>query len=105
MQVAHLEFGFSSRIVLILTNIIIIGIIIAIIISEKDKLNNWMIASLSLILAGGMGNLVDRIFRGYVIDYLDINALFSYPVFNLADICVVTGVIFLVITMIKSFNK
>lgn len=37
-----------------------------------------------MILAGGVGNLIDRLFRGYVVDMFDLT-LFSYPVFNFAD--------------------
>ena len=54
----------------------------------------------SLILAGGITNLIDRLFRGFVIDYIDINNLFEYPIFNLADICIVIGVIVIMITVI-----
>lgn len=47
----------------------------------------------ALILAGGIGNLIDRLFRGgSVVDYLDVR-LFSFAVFNFADCCVVIGVI------------
>lgn len=46
----------------------------------------------TLVLAGGVGNLIDRLLRGYVVDMLDLQ-LFSYPVFNFADCCVVVGAI------------
>lgn len=49
------------------------------------------VASLVLVTAGGLGNLIDRLFRGFVVDYIDINPLFSYPMFNFADCCVVIG--------------
>ena len=45
-----------------------------------------------MILAGGVGNLIDRLFRGYVVDMFDLT-LFSYPMFNFADCCVVVGAI------------
>ena len=45
-----------------------------------------------MILAGGVGNLIDRLFRSYVVDMFDLT-LFSYPVFNFADCCVVVGAI------------
>lgn len=48
-------------------------------------------ACISLIVAGGAGNLYDRLTRGFVVDFIDINALFSYPMFNLADCFVVVG--------------
>jgi signal peptidase II len=57
--------------------------------------------SISLILAGGLGNLIDRIRQGFVIDYLDINELFSYPMFNLADCCVVVGAVLMVFFSLK----
>lgn len=45
-----------------------------------------------LILGGGIGNIIDRIANGYVVDMFDL-LLFNYPVFNLADCFVVVGVI------------
>ena len=45
-----------------------------------------------LVLGGGAGNMIDRLCRGYVVDMFDLQ-LFSYPVFNLADCCVVVGAI------------
>ncbi|MBR4211177.1 MAG: signal peptidase II [Oscillibacter sp.] len=46
-----------------------------------------------LILSGGLGNLIDRIFRGYVVDMIHLKFWPSYPTFNVADMCVVTGCI------------
>ena len=54
------------------------------------------------LIGGILGNLIDRIFYGYVIDYLDFNIFgYNYPVFNLADSCIVMSVILLVIMSIK----
>ena len=45
-----------------------------------------------LILAGGLGNLIDRVFNGgKVIDYIDISPLFDFAIFNFADCCVTVG--------------
>ena len=49
-------------------------------------------AAAVLILGGGVGNIIDRIVHGYVVDMFDL-LLFDYPVFNLADCFVVVGVI------------
>lgn len=51
--------------------------------------NFWSKMAASLILAGGIGNLVDRIKYGYVIDFISVS--FFPPVFNFADCCVVIG--------------
>lgn len=48
--------------------------------------------ALALILAGAIGNMIDRFRLGYVIDFIHFNVgNFSFPVFNVADICVVSG--------------
>ncbi len=53
-----------------------------------------MRGALVLLCAGAVGNIIDRLFRGYVVDFFHIT-LFSWPVFNVADIYVVVSVIFL----------
>ena len=49
-----------------------------------------------MVISGGIGNLIDRIRFGYVVDKLDVK-LFNFAVFNIADICVVLGAIFMLI--------
>ena len=77
--------------ILIISILIIIGIIVFLI-KENKKITNFI--PFVLILSGSIGNLIDRIFRGYVIDYIDINLL-NFPNFNIADISIVFGVIIL----------
>ena len=48
--------------------------------------------SISMIAGGALGNFIDRIFRGYVVDMIDVN-FFNYPVFNVADCYIVIGAI------------
>jgi signal peptidase II len=52
-----------------------------------------------LIVAGLLGNLIDRIFRGFVVDFIDFK---FWPVFNLADSCLVIGVIWLIIIILRN---
>lgn len=61
--------------------------------------------SLIMIISGGTSNLTDRIFRGYVVDYIDINQIFKYPIFNMADISIVLGVILLILYIITKTIK
>jgi signal peptidase II len=51
--------------------------------------------ALGLLLGGALGNLIDRVVRGYVVDYVDISKI-DFPVFNLADAAVCVGVVWLV---------
>ena len=48
-----------------------------------------------MVLAGGFGNLIDRIFRGFVVDFIDVSELINFPNFNFADIFIVLGWILL----------
>ena len=64
----------------------------------KNKLMFWAI---SLVLSGGIGNLIDRIFRnGKVIDFLHFAFFKEFPVFNIADCAIVIGAILLVLYFI-----
>ncbi len=76
------------------TGIIIIAAIYCMVTRRiEGKLLNSCVA---LIIAGGVGNLIDRVFRGYVIDFIDFR-LINFPVFNVADICVVIGTVLMMI--------
>lgn len=53
--------------------------------------------SLSLIMAGALGNFIDRIFKGYVIDFLDVSVKgWHWPSFNVADSCISIGAVLLI---------
>lgn len=63
----------------------------------KGKLNKIFF---TMVIAGGFGNLIDRIFRGFVIDFIDINQLFNFAIFNIADIYIVVGIIGLAVNFL-----
>ena len=63
--------------------------------------NTLMAFSLGAVLAGAVGNMIDRFLHGYVIDFLDFIIFgYDFPVFNVADICVVCGGIGLILTVL-----
>ncbi len=63
---------------------------------------SWMKTSFALIISGAMGNLADRIFRGYVIDFLDFYVKrFHWPFFNVADSCITVGTVILLFILLK----
>jgi len=73
---------------IVITSLFIIAIIILLLMGKvKDKFLIW---SLALICAGGVGNLIDRILQGYVVDFIKVTFI-NFPIFNFADICAVTG--------------
>jgi len=65
----------------------------------KTPAADWKIKlALSLILAGALGNFVDRLFRGYVVDVLDFYVRrWHWPFFNVADSCITVGAVLLII--------
>lgn len=61
----------------------------------------WEALALSLLAAGALGNGIDRLGRGWVVDYLDLGTqlplIATFPVFNLADVCVTLGAVLLLL--------
>lgn len=87
---------------IILTSIVILGVIILML--TKQIKNKAYLCSFSLIIAGGIGNLIDRICYGYVVDFIDVRII-KFAVFNFADICAVLGTISLMIFYIITEAK
>lgn len=90
--------------------VIIIGTLVAILfigyffISFKDNLRNAI--SFGLLIGGLFGNLIDRVLFGYVRDFLDFYIFkYDYPIFNIADMGIVIGILLLVIAILKGEDK
>ena len=72
----------------------------------KESLNDFESLSLLLILSGGMGNLLDRTFRGYVVDFIHLYyENYSFYVFNFADTYITIGVVTYIIGMIYQYKS
>jgi len=82
---------------------IISSLILIYFIFFKGRLNLLDRYGLSLILAGSLGNGIDRIIKGYVIDFINLK-LFDFPIFNIADIAINIGSIILIFNYFK-FKK
>ena len=83
--------GQDSTGTFIITNVIVLGTIIRFILLQLEKMDNKTIVMLCLILAGGFSNLVDRLFRGYVVDFINIFPNANLPIFNFADTYIIVG--------------
>ncbi len=81
--------------------VVLTGVLIAIIVAymfKKRPKEKIFYISTALIIGGGIGNLIDRIFYGYVIDYLSLS--FFPPVCNFADYCITVGTVILMIYLL-----
>jgi len=90
----------GSRIFLSLISIIF-SILLIYLILRKNTLNSFELYSYSFILGGTIGNGIDRILKGYVIDFINLNII-NFPVFNIADISINIGFIFLLYNIFKN---
>jgi len=79
------------------TGIFLIGAIV-VLFSGRVK-RKWLFASITLIIAGGIGNLIDRIRVGEVVDFIELQFV-RFAVFNFADMCAVVGSILLFLIVI-----
>jgi signal peptidase II len=84
---------------IIMTIVVLIGIVIYLRKIPRNKSGNWAKFAFVLIISGAIGNLIDRVFFGYVRDFLYFR-LIDFPVFNLADTFVVVGVMVLLVVIL-----
>ena len=80
---------------------IIFSFLITYLIVRKNTLNSYDLFSYSFILAGTIGNGIDRISNGFVIDFINLNYI-NFPVFNIADISINIGFIFIIYSFFKN---
>lgn len=90
----------GSRIFLSLISIIF-SIILIYLIFRKNTLNIIDLYAYSFILGGTIGNGIDRLYKGFVIDFINLNII-NFPVFNIADISINIGFIFLLYNIFKN---
>lgn len=100
-------FGMFSdmRWVFVVLTVALLAIIIIYMFKKKPQGKFFYICS-ALIIGGGVGNLIDRVFYGYVIDYLSLS--FFPPVCNFADYCITAGTVLLMVYLLffsDAFSK
>ena len=80
---------------------VIFSILLTYLIIRKNTLKSVELLSYSFILGGTIGNGIDRILRGFVIDFINLNFI-NFPVFNIADLSINIGFIFLIYSIFKN---
>lgn len=83
--------GENSTVMYILTNLVILSVIFKFITTQNEYVDRKFKVFLSFIFAGGITNVIDRMFRGYVVEFIDFKQFINIPVFNIADLFVIIG--------------
>ena len=90
--------------IFIIVSIIALMILVKYMFSFKKNTRNTI--AFACLFSGVVSNLADRLFLGYVRDFLDFKIFgYDYPIFNIADIAIVVGVILLIIAIIKGEDR
>lgn len=85
---------------------IIASIFIYFVFVKDNKLSKLQDIFYGLLIGGILGNVVDRIIRGYVIDFIDIKIFrYDFPIFNLADTFIVISIIYIIISLFRNEGK
>lgn len=85
------------------TAIVILFAIVLVLAGKLDE-DNHLLFSICVIIGGGVGNLIDRIYRNFVVDYIHLKVI-NFAVFNFADICVTLGTLWLLIYLLFDMKK
>jgi len=81
----------NETLLFVLIAVVVVGVIVAYFRFLPSN-RPWLKLSLGLQLGGALGNLIDRLRQGYVVDFVSVK---SFPIFNIADSCIVVGVVIL----------
>ena len=79
---------------------IVLGVAFYYLIKQMQTQNFWLLASLLLIISGGLGNFIDRLRLGYVVDMIHLDVV-DFAIFNVADSYLSVGVALLIIALWK----
>lgn len=89
---------------LALVSAVAVGVMLWYVITRKPK--KWIMFALALMIGGAAGNMIDRIWLGYVRDFFDFYPFgYNFPVFNVADIALTIGVIMLILASLKEEDQ
>ena len=97
----------NSRWVFMIVSTVAIAGVLFYLIKYRPK-NKWLVVALSMIVGGGIGNMIDRVCLGYVVDFFDFT-LINFAVFNVADsfVCVGAGIliVYLIMDMVNDWKQ
>ena len=95
--------GLISPWIIIILGLLIVTFIFYLMKSASDMFEEW---GLLIIISGALSNIIDRIFNGYVIDFIYFHYNdFFWPAFNFADICITIGIVMIIINILRKINN
>ncbi|EEQ80176.1 signal peptidase II [Staphylococcus warneri] len=81
---------------------VIILIVLVLFFIKEAQYNLFMQLAISLLFAGALGNFIDRLLNGEVVDFIDTNIFgYDFPIFNVADSSLTIGVMLVIIALLK----
>ncbi len=88
----------NQKLLFFIITILVLGFLFHYLYKNISTMSTLLKFTLALIIAGAIGNFIDRLFRGYVIDFIFVRfwGYYDFPVFNVADISIVIGAILLI---------
>lgn len=89
----------NARVYFIIVTLILAAFLVFLLVRYRKLLPKLSKVALTVILSGAIGNLIDRIFLGYVRDFIAFDFI-AFPVFNIADCCVTIGAILLAVSLL-----
>ena len=95
---------FSNSTTLLTIASALASFLLIIIILKSSKLSYWNSTGLAYILGGTVGNGIDRLFKGYVIDFIDLVPI-NFPIFNIADVSINIAIICFIVDIVKTKNQ
>lgn len=93
----------NSTFILTMISILVSLLLITIMLIHPPK-SSWNLIGLAYLLGGTMGNGIDRLLRGYVIDFLDLVPI-NFPIFNIADVSINIAIVCFLIDLIKTKKR
>ena len=85
---------------------VVVSVVIFLWIKKLEQHEKWQAIALALILGGAVGNVIDRIWLGYVVDFIQVYyQQWYWPAFNIADSAISVGVVMIIIDSIKEYQR
>jgi signal peptidase II len=100
----------GSRVLLTALSAVILAVLLWLLLSGRIS-DRWTFAGITLMISGALGNLIDRLFFGHVIDFIDVDipdilpGLPRWPVFNIADSCITAGIVLVIAALVLRKEK